>query len=239
MQRRALAMLITALGCGLAVTASAQTVHSVSDPVVAAAENRTPQSRVEGVQAINDALAAALVGAIATQFDKRLIEVKLDRVESTLAGLVQRELHGNARMRIGNDAPWIPVTFTALYDTSSGTVGFPSLVLGADGPGHALPVDDRLSRQLADEVHARLGSEFSGQAVHFRIDQAKVVEVGHHFLQLDANGVADFGVEGTTTAVINALYDPDTQRWIHLSYELGPAANRNDEPAPHKSVVVR
>lgn len=239
MHRLALTVFIIVSACGLAVTASARSGNDAPGSIVATAAGGAPQSRGEGVQAIDDALAAALVGAIATQFDERTIEVKLDHVESTLAGFLQRDLHGNARLKIGRDGAWIPVTFSALYDTSDGTVGFPSLVLGADAPGQVLPADDRITRQLATEVDARLGNEFTTQDVRFKIDQARVVHVGGRFLQLDANGVADFGVEGTTTAIINALYDPDTRRWIQLSYELGPAANRSEEGAVPEAVAAR
>lgn len=239
MHRLALILLIIVSGSGLAHAASARPGNDTTGPIVATAVGSAPQSRAEGAQAIDDALAAALVGAIATQFDERIIEVKLDHVESTLAGFLQRDLHGNARLKIGRDGAWIPVSFTALYDTSDGTVGFPSLVLGADAPGQVVPADDRITRQLASEVDARLRTEFTSQDVRFKIDQARVVHLGGRFLQLDANGVADFGVEGTTTAIINALYDPDTGRWIQLSYELGPAANRSEDGAIPKSVAGR
>lgn len=239
MHRLALTLLIIVSGCGLADTASARPANDAPRPIVATAAGDAPQSRTEGAQAIDDALAAALVGAITTQFDERTIEVKLDHVESTLAGFLQRDLHGNARLKIGRDGAWIPVTFSALYDTSNGTVGFPSLVLGADAPGQVLAADDRITRQLATEVDARLGNEFTSQDVRFKIDQARVVHIGGRYLQLDANGVADFGVEGTTTAIINALFDPKTGRWIQLSYELGPAANRKEKDAIPGNIAAR
>lgn len=239
MHRFAVPLLIIVSGFGLALTASARAANDAPGPIVAIAAGTAPQSRAEGAQAIDDALAAALVGAIATRFDEQRIDVKLDHVDSTMAGFLQRDLRGNARLKIGRDGTWIPVSFSALYDTSNGTVGFPSLVLGADAPGQVLPADDHITRQLATEVDARLGSEFASQDVRFKIDQARVVHVGNRFLRLDANGVADFGVEGTTTAIINALYDPGTGRWIHLNYELGPAANRSDAEAIPETVAVR
>ncbi len=239
MRRLLPTLLILVTGCGLAVTASNPPGNATTGSIVGSAVGGGPQSRAEGARAIDDALAAALVGAIRTQFDERIIEVKLDHVESTLAGFLQRDLHGDARLKIGRDGEWIPVGFSALYDTSDGTVGFPELVLGSDASEQALPADDPISRQLATEVDARLDSEFTSQDVRFKIDQARVVHVGGRFLQLDATGVADFGVEGTTNASINALYNPDTNRWIQLSYELGPAANRGDSDAMDKAVAAR
>ncbi len=239
MHRLATTLFIIASSCGLALTATARSGDAPAGPIVASAAGGAPQSRAEGAQAIDDALAAALVGAITTQFDERVIEVKLDRVESDLAGFTQRDLHGDARVRIGRDAEWIPVGFSALYDTSTNTVGFPALVLGADAPGQPLPADGRISRQLAQEVDARLDSEFASQEVRFKVDQARVVHVGGRFLRLDANGVADFGAEGTTMASIDALYDPRTQRWVRLNYELGPAANRSDEATLPDAVATR
>ena len=40
-----------------------------------------PESRVEAAQTIDAAVAAALIGAISTQFGERKVEVKLDRMQ--------------------------------------------------------------------------------------------------------------------------------------------------------------
>ena len=66
--------------------------------VVGKALGAAPASREEGRQAVDDATAAALIGAIATQFGQRRIEVELGRIDAAPAGLVQRELNGSGRV---------------------------------------------------------------------------------------------------------------------------------------------
>lgn len=228
MRRIALLSLMLLAGAGL-VASAAPSETQAPQAIVAKALDATPESRMEGDQAIDAAVAAALIGAISSEFDERRVEVKLDRVEVAPAGLVQRDVRGTGRLMIGSDEGWIPFEFAALYDTDSSSVDYPALTLG--GTGQAVAADAGLTRRLANEVDRRLGIEFAEQPVELRLDSVRLVPAGRHYLRLDANGIADFGAEGSTQAGVQALYDPRNGEWLRVSYELGAAANRGIDQA--------
>lgn len=228
MRRIALLSLMLLAGAGL-VASAAPSETQAPQAIVAKALDATPESRMEGDQAIDAAVAAALIGAISSEFDERRVEVKLDRVEVAPAGLVQRDVRGTGRLMIGSDEGWIPFEFAALYDTDSSSVDYPALTLG--GTGQAVAADAGLTRRLANEVDRRLGIEFAEQPVELRLDSVRLIPAGRHYLRLDANGIADFGAEGSTQAGVQALYDPRNGEWLRVSYELGAAANRGIDQA--------
>lgn len=239
MHRIATAIVTITAGSLLAVATAAQPTTNGPKAITATALDRTPQSRVEAMQGIDAAIAAALIGAITQQFDERTIQVKLDHVDSTPTSIAQRDVHGTGRVKIGEDARWIPIAFSTLYDTTDASVGFPSLTLGATAEGNPVPSSADISRDLADEVGRRLGSEFASQRVQFDLDQVRVSHVGGRYLLVDANGTTDFGSEGRTATGVHALYDPRRDQWLRVSYELGPTANRADSDAVDSVVAVR
>ena len=228
MRRIALLSLMLLAGAGLVASASPSGTQA-PQAIVAKALDATPESRMEGDQAIDAAVAAALIGAISSEFDERRIEVKLDRIQVAPASLLQRDVRGTGRLMIGSDEDWIPFEFAALYDTELSSVDYPALTLG--GTGQAVAADAGLTRRLANEVDRRLGIEFAEQPVELRLDSVRLLPAGRHYLRLDANGIADFGAEGSTQAGVQALYDPRNGEWLRVSYELGAAANRGIDQA--------
>ncbi|WP_159015839.1 hypothetical protein [Cognatiluteimonas profundi] len=225
----------------LAGTGLLGSVVSASPPpaVVGTALQAAPQSRAEGNQAVDDATAAALIGAISGQFAERNVAVKLDAVDVEPAGIVQREITGRGRLLIGKDAEWIPFHFTALYDTEQASVGHPDLTLGGAEPGQAVPVTSSLARALSSQVDQRLHSEFGSQPSQFAVDSIQSVPAGGRYVRIDAIGTADFGPDGNTSAGVHALYDPRTQQWLRLTYELGATANRAGSAPAVKAVASR
>lgn len=213
------------------VTALPATRDVVGRPLGAA-----PQSRVEGDQAIDAATAAALIGAISSEFGEREVQVKLDKVTVTPTSIVQRDITGEGRVLIGRDPEWIPFRFAALYDTVQASADKPTLTLGGTTPGTALALDSPLSRQLAGQVNRRLHAEFAQQPSRFSADSVQLVSVGSHYQRLEATGIARFGSDGSTRAGVQALYDRRTGEWVRVSYELGTTANR---PTFNKALVSR
>lgn len=238
--RRILLATATLLGCALIASAVAApapaTERSSPQAIVGKSLDLAPQSRMEGNQAIDDATAAALIGAISSQFGERSVEVKLDKIEITPAGIIQRELHGAGRLLVGTDATWIPFRFTALYDTEQATVGSPDLVLGGDQSAEATLADSTLTRKLTAEVDRRLHQEFAQQPAHIALETVHVLPAGGRYLRLQANGTAQFGREGATAAGVQALYDARTGNWLQVNYELGTASAR---PSLGNAVVSR
>jgi len=202
-------------------------VVGASPPAVVGTSLRpAPQSRMEGNQALDDATAAALIGAISDQFMERNVEVKLDTVRVAPAGLVQREITGQGRLLLGTTNGWIPFRFKALYDTEQASVGNPDLTLGDDEPGRSITVDSPMGKDLAREVATRLHAEFGDQPSQFAADSIRVIDQGNRYVRVEATGTADFASEGTTRAGVHGLYDPQRRQWLRLTYELGATANR-------------
>ena len=120
---------------------------------LAAALDKTAESRVEGDLAMDDAVAASLVGAITLQFPKHKVEVKLDKVDVAPLSLRDRAVSGEGRVRIGNDDAWIPLAFNALYDTQDTVVTQPQLVFGSDAPSSMVPRQSALVRGLSEQAN--------------------------------------------------------------------------------------
>ncbi|WP_460823670.1 hypothetical protein [Lysobacter olei] len=193
----------------------------------AAALEQTAESRVEGDLAMDDAVAASLVGAITLQFAKQKVEVRLKKLAVAPLSLRDRAVSGEAQVRIGDDDVWIPLAFNALYDTQDSVVTQPRLVFGSEAPSSMLPQGSQLVRGLSQQVNQALASEFGQQPVEMRIDHASASPAGSRYLHVQAVGQALFEGEGTEHASVEALYDRRTGQWLRVNYDLGNVAPRD------------
>ena len=196
--------------------------------VLVAQPLQAPETRGEAREAQDASVAAAVIGLVSRQFGERMVQVKLDRVESVPDSLLQTDVSGDGRLRIGDDDEWLPFRFECLYDTAAATASAPRLVIGDGDPGRALPVRSGVAASLRDEVQSRLRREFRQQAVSFRLDRAAALDAGKRYARVEANGIADFGRDGRTPAGVEAIYDRRANAWIQVRYELGSTANRGD-----------
>lgn len=194
----------------------------------ATALDKMAESRGEGDLAMDDAVAASLVGAITLQFPKHKVEVKLDQVDVAPLSLRDRAVSGEGRVRIGDDDAWIPLAFNALYDTQDTVVTQPQLVFGSDAPARMLSQQSTLVIGLSQQINRAMAAEFGQQSVEMRIDHASTSPAGRRYLQVQAVGQARFSGEGAEQAKIQALYDRTTGQWLRVDYELGSAAPRGD-----------
>ncbi len=226
------ASLATALiGCGLLGGSVFAQATVPQGQIIGSSLAAPPQSRMQARQSIDDATAAALIGAISSQFDEPNVVAKLDHVEATPAGIIQRELHGAGRLQIGTDEVWIPFGFQALYDTQQSSVGSPRFTLGDASSGQgALAMTKKLTAVVAQRLH----QEFAQQPVHIALDSVRTVAAGKNYLQVQARGSANFGKEGATDADVHGLYDVRNDQWVQLDYELGAAL---DSSTPAQAVA--
>lgn len=201
-------------------------IDSMPVEINAHALDAHPQSRIEGDKALDAALAAALVGAIASQFDMAADEVgiKLDQVAVEPASLRDRNVSGEGRLRIGDDS-WIAFRFQALYDTHAASVSYPYLVLDDADAGRPLDPHSHIARTLDSHVDRSLAQEFAQQPVDLVIDRVTSAPAGERYLTVHALGTADFDGEGSTAAQVRALYDRQEGEWVRIDYELGATAN--------------
>lgn len=224
MRRSVLTLALVSL-CGLAV-ASVVTQRSTAFRSFAA---ESPQSRIEGDQAMDGAIAAAVIAGLSRQFGESRVEVRLDSVDVQPASIRDRIVDGHGRLKLGQDRAWIPFRFEALYDTESTAVSHPRLVLGEARPGNEISADSDIARALTERVDTALHDEFSQQPFDLVIDRVVTQGVGDRLVQVRGTGTVDFGPEGATAAQIDALYDPAEARWLRVNYELGPTANWSDD----------
>lgn len=210
-------VIATALLLGAGSIAGTPATSVVGKPLASA-----PQSRVQARADIDDATAAALIGAISSQFEERAVQVRLGQVDIAPAGIVQRDVRGTGELQIGRNPLWIPFRFRALYDTEQTSVGSPELTLGSDQPARLLKRDDYVAKALGVEAGRRLRSEFAEQATTLQLVEVRSAPAGAGLVNLEGRGVAMLGGDQATTR-IHALYDPRTHEWLQLAYELGEA----------------
>ncbi|GHA73108.1 hypothetical protein [Cognatilysobacter bugurensis] len=229
MRRSVLTIALASL-CGLAVASAVSQVPDIGPSLVAKATEGAPSTRMEGDQAMDDAVATAVIAAIDRQFGEDRVAVRLDRLAVKPASIRDRTVDGFGRIQLGTDAAWIPFRFEALYDTENTAVSYPRLVLGETQPGNELGTDSDIARALATRVDRALGEEFEQQPFELVIDRVATSPAGQRLVQVRGTGTVDFGADGATAAHIDALYDPVEARWLRVEYELGPTANWDTAP---------
>lgn len=184
-----------------------------------------PESRMEGDDAMDAAVAAAVIGAMVEQFDEQEVTVTLDQVAVDPASVRDRTVSGEGRLQIGDEKDWIPFKFSALYDTVATSVSYPRLNIGGTPEGREVAAESTMAIALSDKVDAALHEEFPEQAVAVLMEHVTTMPVGKRYLQVNGVGTADFGTEGTTAAQVEALYDRKNGQWLRVDYELGTTAN--------------
>ncbi len=224
--------LLTAIVAAVSAIAAQRAYADTPTTIRAQSLDSGPTSRTEGDEAMDGAVAAAVIGAVASQFGERQVAVKLDKVAVDPASPRDRTVSGEGRLQIGADLEWIPFQFAALYDTVDTTVSYPQLKIGGAGP-EAQPIagGSKIAMALASRVDAALRSEFPGQPVEMLMERVTTRAVGNRYLQVKGVGTADFGVEGSTAAQVEALLDRRSGQWLRVDYELGSTSNWADRPA--------
>lgn len=224
-----LASLVLALltSAAMAVTAAGMQSVSRAPPVMIHAQSldTLPASRSEGDEAMDAAVAAAVIGAVSRQFGQRDVAVKLDQVAVEPASLRDRAVSGNGRLQIDADLVWIPFRFAVLYDTVGTTASYPQLQIGGSEQGHEIAVHSKVAVALLNKVDAALRTEFPQQPAAMKMEHITTTALGRHYLQVKGTGTANFGREGITAAHVDAIYDPRNGQWLRVEYELGTTSN--------------
>lgn len=217
MRRTTLALMLATLAAtAIAAQAPATAIQVEGRSTDATASGQT--TTAHGVQAINDATAAALIGALETRFAGQEVEFRLGEVRSERASLRDIALHGAGHIRFERDAAWMPIQFDALYDSATQIVESPAIVLGGSAAqisAQALPL-----KGLQAELARRMNAEFSSQSVAFDLDHTSIVGGDGRRVIVNGNGIARFDQEETTPVQVQAIYDRTSKRWIDASYEF-------------------
>ena len=217
MRRTTLAVLLATL----AATAFAAQVSTVRVTVEGRSTEASATGKgitAKGVQAINDATAAAVIGALETRFAGQGVQFRLGAVRSERVSLRGMALHGNGKIRFGKATDWLPITFDALYDSTTQVVESPAILLGsstAASSAQALPLQG-----LQVDVARRMNAEFASQSVSFDLEHTSIVGGDGRRVIVNANGMARFDREDAAPVQVQAIYDRVSNRWIDASYEF-------------------
>lgn len=220
---RSRARLLLAAACLATLPALAQSPPATSPPAPLAAP--APQRlATSGDEALDNAVAAVVVAALAEQMNTPSIAVAIESFDVAIASLSDRTVSGQGRMRLGDDADWIGFRFSTLYDTTFASAGYPRILIGGVAAGEReVPNDSMLVRQLEERVAVELDRQFGDTSARLQLDDISTVEGGRRLLRINARGVADFGRNGNTPVRIEALYDQVANAWQRVNYELGVA----------------
>jgi hypothetical protein len=214
------------LGWGLAATlclGSAAATATPPNPKPASASTAA-QARVAIAmerETLDGVVAASLVGALSEQLGGRAVKIRLTQIDVQTTSLRDRLVTGQGEMQIEASQDWIGFRFSTLYDAIFESAGYPELSIGTDVPGgRTVPNDSKLVRELDDRVVGMLGEEFGYQQVRLQLDRIETLEAGARYLRIDAQGIADFGLDGTAPTRVEALYDREHNAWLRVTYTL-------------------
>lgn len=213
--------------CLAAIPALAQSAPVAAPPGPPSPVEPGQRVATSGDETLDNAVAAVVVAALAEQLDTATIAVSIDSFEVAITSVRDRSVSGQGRMRIGDDADWIGFRYSTIYDTTFASAGYPRLTIGGVAVGERMvPNDAGLVRQLEDRVAVELDRQFGVPTARLQLDDISTVEGGRRLLRISAQGVADFGRNGSTPVRIEALYDQIADAWQRVNYELGVAAVR-------------
>ena len=217
MRRTTLALMLATLAAtAIAAQKPATSIQVEGRSTDATAAGQT--TTAHGVQAINDATAAAVIGALETRFAGQGVEFRLGDVRSERVSLRDIALHGSGKIRFQGANAWMPIKFDALYDSATQAVESPAIVLGASST--ATSADGLPTQGLQVELARRMNNEFPSQSVTFDLDHTSIVGGDGRRVVVNGNGMARFDQEDSAPVQVQAIYDRTSKRWIDASYEF-------------------
>ena len=176
---------------------------------------------------LQDAVASVVVVALTEQFDGKAIAVNIDGYHVQVSGARERMVTGSGTVTIGSDAAGDAISFNyrTLYDTVSANAAYPAIAINRMGGGteRLVPNDASLIAKLDQRVSSALSSELGGKPVWLQLDSIETFESGERYVRINAEGIADFGIDGSTPASIEALFDRRADAWLRVNYQFGDA----------------
>ncbi len=182
--------------------------------------SRAAQARGSDRPSLEKAVAGVVVGALATRFDGRGVEVRFGAIDDQPGDAGRRAISGEGQMRFSGDWAWIGFTFRTQYDVLLGQAGAPGLVLGVGGDARPVPNGTAMVQQLDERLVQALQAELAFASIRLQLDRIESVQTGQNYLLIDAWGLADFGRDGSSQIRIAAFYDRRTGHRLQLHYDL-------------------
>lgn len=188
-----------------------------------------------GHDAIDNAVAAALVSAISEQLGGRPVDMRLEAIDVRPLSVRDRTVSGTGSLRIEGEGEddWMGFRFQVLYDSELDSTGYPEVSIGGiTADERDIPNDVQLVQQLDAQVVSALGKDFHQPSVRLQLDRIRTVEAGRRYLRINADGIADFGRDGSTNTQIEAIYDRSSNQWLRVHYEMGSGSEHSTRDVP-------
>lgn len=211
-----------AFGCVIALAGASPAYAQAPAARPAAAAVVDAQTQARDAQR-DEAVAAALVAALEQELGGRRIRLRLDPAKVGIASVRDRVIEGHGAVSIGDGDDWLGLRYRVLYDAMMGSTGYPELHLGGmDAGSRILPNDSGLVSALDTRVFDLMAAEFGHQRARMQLDHIVTVETGRRYLRIDAEGMVDFGPDGTAPLRVEGLYDRIDGDWLRVAYALEP-----------------
>ena len=210
-----------------AATAGGTVVDGNGTPVLVEGKSRAASdpalvADMQAQQAIDEAVAAALIGALRSRFEGEDIELRLGSGRSERVSLRDIALQGEAQIRFGGAASWLPVRFEALYDTDKMVVESPHITLGAE-LAKARPAESLPLARLQAQVDRAVAAGHPSNSVEVTLGSARIVDDDGRRYVVQADAVARFDRQDEVPMRVHALYDRQTGRWLDPQYDFDDA----------------
>jgi hypothetical protein len=197
---------------GLAVGAA------IAAPARAPAVDRAPLPSTQA-QPQRDAIAATVIEAMRMRFGGRHVEFRFDRFDAREGSLRDLALSGAGRIRIEGGEAWLPIRYSALFDTATAEVVSPEVAFDTTAAGAAPPGVDAGALDAA--VGGQLAREFAAQRIAFALGDLRLVAQDTRFVLVAGTGEAEFAGEGSAEVEVQGVYDRRAHAWLGVRYTLG------------------
>lgn len=214
------------LAIGIAASPLTQ-AQQQAKPIVATGEAKStaaPAAPDTGAQAMRDAVSAVVVVALTEQFSGKDIAVEFGDYAVRVASARERYVSGHGTVRIQGKGKGDAVGFSyrSIYDVVNGQAGYPSISITGVGGGteRMVPNDSGLIDMLDAHVASTISHDLGGKQVWLQLNRIDSYESGDRYMRIDADGIADFGIDGRSNLRIEALYDLGKKAWLRVNYRL-------------------
>ena len=180
------------------------------------------QAGAEKDVALQDVTAAAVVEALRSRFGGSDVEFKFDSFDRSQVSQRDMQLRGAGQFRIEGGLAWLPIRYSASYDTATGSIESPEITFTSGrAHGRQASID---SAGLDAMVGRKLTEEFGSQTVEFDLGTLRPVSGDQRYVAVDGSGVASFAGEGSAMVSVQAVLDRATGQWLGVAYALGADA---------------
>ena len=202
-----------ALLFGLATTAIAQ----LQPASVASPGSHVAPAHTAAAEGLQDVTAAAVVETLRARFAGSDVEFKFDSFGSQQTSVRDVQVQGAGHFRLEGGTAWMPIRYSALYDTTQSSIESPEIRFAAVTSRQPRSID---GVGLDRAVGSRIAAEFASQSVQFDLGTLRLIGGDARYAMVEGAGVARFGGEGDAPVSVQAVFDRGSGKWLGVVYEL-------------------